>query len=95
MRISSIPILVSLAVAGATVAAVAAVPERFDVLLRGGMVYDGTGAPPVRADVGLRDARVAAIGDLQHATARLDLSVAGYAVAPGFINMLSWATESP
>ena len=68
--------------------------SRFDVILRGGIVYDGTGAPGVRTDVGLLRDRVAFIGDLSGATAGLELSVAGYAVAPGFINMLSWATES-
>ena len=71
-----------------------AAPVRFDVLLRGGMVYDGKGTPPIRADVGIRGDRIVAVGDLQDATAKLDLSVAGYGVAPGFINMLSWATES-
>jgi len=69
-------------------------PSRFDVLIRGGMVYDGTGAPGVVADVGLRGDRVTAIGDLARATARVEISAAGYAVAPGFINMLSWSTES-
>jgi N-acyl-D-amino-acid deacylase len=69
-------------------------PSRFDVLIRGGTVYDGTGAPGVVADVGLRGDRVTAIGDLAHATARVEISAAGYAVAPGFINMLSWSTES-
>jgi N-acyl-D-amino-acid deacylase len=66
----------------------------FDVLIRGGLVYDGTGAPPRRADVGLRGDRVAAVGDLATARATREVDARGLAVAPGFINMLSWATDS-
>ncbi len=66
----------------------------YDVVLRGGTVYDGSGGPPRVTDVGLRVDRVAAIGDLAGATAGLELDVRGLAVAPGFINMLSWATDS-
>lgn len=68
--------------------------EPFDVLIRGGTVYDGTGQAPRRADVGLRGERVAAVGDLQGATAKVVLDVGGLAVAPGFINMLSWSVDS-
>ncbi|MCZ6600857.1 MAG: D-aminoacylase [Acidobacteria bacterium] len=68
--------------------------EPFDVILRGGTVYDGSGGPAVPVDVGLRGDRVAALGDLSGAEAELDLDVRGLAVAPGFINMLSWAVES-
>jgi len=68
--------------------------EAYDVILRGGTVYDGTGAPPQRADVGIRGDRVATIGDLSESTATTDLRVDGLAVAPGFINMLSWAPVS-
>jgi N-acyl-D-amino-acid deacylase len=66
----------------------------FDVLIRGGIVYDGTGAPGRRADVAIKADRIAAIGDLPAATARTTIDAANLAVAPGFINMLSWATES-
>jgi N-acyl-D-amino-acid deacylase len=66
----------------------------FDVIVRGGTVYDGTGRPGVRADVGVRGDRVAAVGDLSRAQAATVLDASGLAVAPGFINMLSWATES-
>jgi N-acyl-D-amino-acid deacylase len=68
--------------------------ERFDVLVRGGTVYDGTGAPGRGADVGIRGDTVAAVGDLSSATARTVVEAKGLAVAPGFINMLSWSTES-
>jgi N-acyl-D-amino-acid deacylase len=68
--------------------------ETFDVLIRGGTVYDGTGKPPRRADVALRGDRIAAVGDLDKAMARVVVEAKGLAVAPGFINMLSWSTDS-
>jgi len=66
----------------------------FNLLLRGGLVYDGSGAPPVVADVGIAHDRIVAIGDLAPLRGRQELDVSGLVVAPGFINMLSWATES-
>jgi N-acyl-D-amino-acid deacylase len=66
----------------------------FDVLIRGGTVYDGTGSAGRRADVGLRGDTVAQVGDLASASARTVVDARGLAVAPGFINMLSWSTES-
>src|SRR6185436_19519742 len=69
-------------------------PPAFDVVIRGGMVYDGTGAAGRRADVGLRGDRIAGVGDLEGATATTVVNAAGLAVAPGFINMLSWSTDS-
>jgi N-acyl-D-amino-acid deacylase len=68
-------------------------PE-YDVLLRGGTVYDGSGEPGRVADVAIRGEAIAAIGDLADASARIELDVAGLAVAPGFVNMMSWANES-
>lgn len=73
---------------------IAADVETFDVLLKGGTVYDGTGNVPVVADVAVRGDRVVRVGNLNHATAALTLDVSGRAVAPGFINALSWSTES-
>lgn len=66
----------------------------FDVIIRGGTVYDGTGGQPVKADVGVRDDRIVEIGDLSRKTAKTIIDADGLAVAPGFINMLSWSTES-
>ncbi|MEE8062171.1 MAG: D-aminoacylase [Gemmatimonadales bacterium] len=66
----------------------------YDVILRKGTVYDGSGGAPIIADVGIADDTIAAIGDLSGARGSLDLDVSGLAVAPGFINILSWATES-
>ena len=86
-----------LAVALALLAAPAHVtpqPAVFDVIIRGGTVYDGTGAAGRRADVGVRGDRIAAVGDLAGSQAPLIVDAAGHAVAPGFINMLSWATVS-
>ena len=69
-------------------------PPMFDVIIRGGMVYDGTGAPGRRLDVGIRGDRIGAVGDLASSQATKIVDATGLAVAPGFINMLSWATES-
>jgi N-acyl-D-amino-acid deacylase len=68
--------------------------ERFDVLLRGGTIHDGTGAAPFVADLGIRGERIVALGDLSGAEARTEIDARGLALAPGFINVLSWATES-
>src|SRR5207244_4280735 len=67
---------------------------QFDVLIRGGTVYDGSGDPPRRADIGIRGDAIAAIGDLSRDSAKLVVSADRLAVAPGFINMLSWSNES-
>jgi N-acyl-D-amino-acid deacylase len=69
-------------------------PIPFDVLIRNGTVYDGTGAPGQRADVGVRGDRIAGIGDLSGIPATTTIDATNLAVAPGFINMLSWSTES-
>lgn len=66
----------------------------YDVIIRGGMVYDGSGGKPVKADVGIVGDKVAKIGDLSKAKAEVVVDATGLAVAPGFINMLSWSTES-
>jgi N-acyl-D-amino-acid deacylase len=68
--------------------------QLIDLLIRGGTVYDGTGAEPVVADVGIVGDRISAIGALGPGHARQQLDAGGLAVAPGFINSLSWATES-
>lgn len=65
--------------------------QSFDKILRGGLVYDGLGGAPVRADVGIRKDTIVFIGDLRNASALEIIEVDGLAVAPGFINMLSWA----
>lgn len=67
--------------------------ERYDVIIRGGVVYDGSGAPGVAADVAIEGDRIAAVGDFDDATAETVIDAEGRAVTPGFINMLSWAVE--
>ena len=57
-----------------------------DLLIRGGTVIDGTKAPRHDADIGIRDGRIVAIGDLPHATADRVLDAGGRIVAPGFID---------
>ncbi len=66
----------------------------FDVIIKGGTVYDGTGRAPVRADVGIKGDRIAAVGNLKSATAATVVDATGLAVAPGFINMLSHSENS-
>jgi len=69
-------------------------PAKYDVIIRGGTVYDGTGAAGVVADVAIMGDRISAIGDLSKATAAKVIDAKGKAVTPGFINVLSWATVS-
>jgi N-acyl-D-amino-acid deacylase len=67
----------------------------FDVIIRGGTVYDGTGAKPQQADVAIRGDHIAGVGPaVAGAKAKTVINAKGLAVAPGFINMLSWSTES-
>ncbi len=66
----------------------------FDVLIRGGLIYDGSGKAAKQADLGVRGDRIAAVGDLTGAAAKVTVNAKGLAVAPGFINMLSWSTDS-
>jgi N-acyl-D-aspartate/D-glutamate deacylase len=68
----------------------------FDVLIRGGQVYDGSGNSPRAADIAIRGDRILKIGDsgsMSNASARTVVDANGLAVAPGFINMLSWAVD--
>ena len=66
----------------------------YDIVLRGGTIYDGRGGPGVVGDLAIDGDRVAALGDLATARGREEFDVTGLAVTPGFINMLSWAVES-
>jgi N-acyl-D-amino-acid deacylase len=80
----------------ALLAACESVPQgvQIDVLIRGGTVFDGTGAPGRQEDVAIVGDRVALVGKLAGARARRVIDARGMAVAPGFINVLSWANES-
>lgn len=66
----------------------------YDIIIRNGTVYDGTGGAPRRADVGIKGDQITAIGDLSKAKAATEVDVKGLAVAPGFINMLSHSETS-
>jgi N-acyl-D-amino-acid deacylase len=67
---------------------------QYDVVIRHGLIYDGTGAPPAIEDLGIKGDRIAARGDLGAARGREDVDATGLAVAPGFINMLSHSETS-
>jgi N-acyl-D-amino-acid deacylase len=82
-----------LALIGAFSALAQEAPD-FDVIIRGGTVYDGTGAAAQHVDVAIRGDRIAGLGDFSKASAPTIINARGLAVAPGFINMLSWSTES-
>ena len=68
--------------------------EKYDMIIRNGMIYDGNGGDPFKGDIGMINDTVAFIGDLSKSSASNEIDARGNAVAPGFINMLSWATES-
>ncbi len=69
-------------------------PADYDVVIRNGIVYDGSGEPPFRGDIAIDGDRIAAVGELGEVTGSVEIDATGKAVSPGFINMLSWATES-
>lgn len=66
----------------------------FDVLIKNGTVYDGTGGKPRRADVLIRNDKIVAVGNFKNAKAKTVVDAAGLAVAPGFVNMLSHSYNS-
>ncbi|HEX9888214.1 MAG TPA: D-aminoacylase [Nitriliruptorales bacterium] len=67
----------------------------FDLILRHGTVMDGTGSAAVVTDIGIRDGRIAAIGDLDAATAELERDVTGRVVSPGFIDVHAHTDQAP
>ncbi len=66
----------------------------YDVILRNGLVYDGSGSRPVKMDIAIAGDTIAALGKLDKMTGSTEIDATGLAVAPGFINMLSWANEA-
>ena len=66
----------------------------FDLIIKNGTVYDGTGGEPQRVDLAIRGDRIAGVGDFKTAKAKTVIDAKGLAIAPGFINMLSWSNES-
>src|SRR5271170_5614959 len=73
----------------ALVCVVAARAQEYDAIIRGGTLYDGTGAAPITADVAIRGDRIVRVGKLDGAHAKVEVNAKGLAVAPGFINMMS------
>jgi N-acyl-D-amino-acid deacylase len=78
-------------VALALVMTACAASPQHDIVIRHGTVYDGNGGAPYQADVAIQGDAIVAIGNLNGATGRTEIDATGLAVAPGFINMLSWA----
>jgi N-acyl-D-amino-acid deacylase len=76
------------------VSAYASEPKTYDLILRGGTIYDGSGGKPLVGDVAIDGDRIAAVGSLGNSKGRTEVDAKGLAVSPGFVNMLSWATES-
>lgn len=68
--------------------------QRHDILIRNGMIYDGSGKKPYVADIAINGKQIVAIGILKNAKAKEVIDAKGLAVSPGFINMLSWANET-
>lgn len=68
--------------------------QHFDILIKNGNIVDGSGQPAYLGAVGINADTIAAVGDLQGASGKLEVDAAGLTVAPGFINMLSWANVS-
>ncbi|KPK82171.1 MAG: aminoacylase [Gemmatimonas sp. SM23_52] len=69
-------------------------PADYDIVIRGGTIYDGRGDSPFVADLAIAGDTIAAIGTLERGRGRTEIDASGLAVTPGFINMLSWANES-
>jgi N-acyl-D-amino-acid deacylase len=83
-----------LAVAAATAALKNTQSNNFDVLIKNGTVYDGTGSEGQHVDLAIRGDRIAGLGDFKNAKAKTVIDAKGLVVAPGFINMLSWSVAS-
>ncbi len=66
----------------------------YDVVIRNGVIYDGRGGPPFSGDVAIDGDTIAAVGALPNARGGTEIDATGLAIAPGFINMLSWANVS-
>ncbi len=68
--------------------------QTYDVIIRNGTIYDGSGKPPYKGDVAIQGDKIIAVGNWKDVRGRKEIDATGLAVAPGFINMLSWAVES-
>jgi N-acyl-D-amino-acid deacylase len=87
----------SLALSGLLLSSAASAAETapdYTVLIRGGTIYDGSGGAPYAGDIAIKGDRIVYVGPHASGDAARVIEAAGQAVSPGFINMLSWATES-
>lgn len=75
-------------------ASCAQAPDEYDLIIRNATIYDGSGAAPIQGDIAVNADTIVAVGDVGNAKGRTEVDAQGLAVSPGFINMLSWATES-
>ncbi len=85
------PVLAGLLLAGGVLGAAGA---DYDVLIRNGTIYDGSGKAPFTGDIAIQGDKIVELGLLTNFAAKTEIDAKGMAVAPGFINMLSWANES-
>jgi N-acyl-D-amino-acid deacylase len=83
--------LLSLLVSGV---ALHAGDSTYDLIIRNGLIFDGSGGDPFPGDIAIQGDKIVALGNLAGARAKVEIDARGLAVAPGFINMLSWATDS-
>src|SRR6476660_6417817 len=84
--------LAALALAAATPATPPS--PQHDLVIRNATIYDGSGQPPAVGDVAVDGDRIVGVGALGNVTGKREIDAHGLAVAPGFINMLSWATDT-
>src|SRR6185436_17743081 len=77
----------------ACLALTACTTTQYDTVIRNATIYDGSGKPPIHGDLAIKGDRISAVG-VVHGRGAHEIDARGMAVAPGFINMLSWATES-
>src|SRR3954451_24076932 len=84
----------AIAVAGLLATSAAPPPAAYSVLIHGGTIYDGSGDTPYVGDVALKGDKIVYVGPHAPGRAARTIDATGKAISPGFINMLSWATES-
>jgi N-acyl-D-amino-acid deacylase len=95
MKLGHVLVTIAAAASAAASSPVAAQPQSaYDLLIRGGTIYDGSGGTPFVGDVAIKGDRIVYVGPRASGTAKTTIQAKGLAVSPGFINMLSWATES-
>ncbi len=85
MRYPTLGLMMAMSVAAC------AAPTQYDILIRNGTIYDGSGGAPVTGDIAINGDTIVSVGAIGSATGRTEIDAKGLAVAPGFINMLSWA----